>query len=323
MLVIVLIWFFEWLWCLSNMIVRPRMLPYGKGYQREIRCNRVNSEEYYSWEKEIFTLRSDYGYRLSCELLDGRSQLDKSEGRKEGVGEEHTTFFGDSQGRRKPPEKIAILCHGLGYAKYSGIKYAKMFFRLGYRVLIYDHRNHGYSGKAHTSMGFYEKYDLKKLVDWCYDRYGPNCVIVTHGESMGAATVLMHLGIDRRVNCAIADCAYSDLTQLICHQLKQYYHLPCFLIPIESFLTYLRAGFWYNEVSPINVVRHSRIPVLFIHGKIDNFVPAEMTKQMYQNKKKNKAMFLVAGAKHAASYCKNREGYERVVEGFLKRYLGR
>ena len=171
-------------------------------------------------------------------------------------------------------------------------------------------------------MGFYEKYDLKKLVDWCYDRYGPNCVIVTHGESMGAATVLMHLGIDRRVSCAIADCAYSDLTQLICHQLKQYYHLPCFLIPIESFLTYLRAGFLYNEVSPINVVRHSRTPVLFIHGKIDNFVPAEMTKQMYQNKKKNKAIYLVAGAKHAASYCKNREGYERVVERFLKRYLG-
>ncbi len=299
MIIIIGIWLFEWLWCLSNMIVKPRMLPYGKGYQREINCNKIDSEEYYSWEKEIFTLKSDYGYRLSCELLDGRSQVTMT---------------------KAAEEKIAILCHGFGCAKYSGIKYAKMFFRLGYRVIIYDHRNHGYSGKAHTSMGFYEKYDLKKLVDWCYDRFGEKCTIVTHGESMGAATVLMHLGIDRRVNYAIADCAYSDLTQLLCHQLKQYYHLPCFLIPIESFITYLRAGFWFNEVSPIRSVRHSLTPVLFIHGKIDNLVPADMTRQMYHNKKRFKAMYLVAGAKHAASYCKNKEKYEQVVELFLKRY---
>lgn len=305
MIAIIGIWLFEWLWCLSNLIVKPRMLPYGKGYQREINCNKIDTKEYYSWEKEIFTIKSDYGYRLSCELLDGRGQVAKS---------------GDIGSNGNNLEKIAILCHGLGYAKYSGIKYAKMFFRLGYRVIIYDHRNHGYSGKAHTSMGFYEKYDLKKLVDWCYNRYGDKCTIVTHGESMGAATVLMHLGIDRRVNYAIADCAYSDLTQLLCHQLKQYYHLPCFLIPIESFITYLRAGFWYNEVSPIRTIRYSFTPVLFIHGKIDNLVPADMTRQMYHNKKRFKAMYLVAGAKHAGSYCKNREGYEKVVGLFLKRY---
>jgi alpha-beta hydrolase superfamily lysophospholipase len=299
------------------MIVKPRMLPYGKGYQREINCNKVNSEEYYSWDKEIFTLRSDYGYRLSCELLDGRNQDMKDQ---DGIVKGAEPNSMDRKRRENTPVKIAILCHGLGYAKYSGIKYAKMFFNLGYQVIIYDHRNHGYSGKAHTSMGFYEKYDLKKLVDWCYKRYGENCSIVTHGESMGAATVLMHLGIDRRVNYAIADCAYSDLTELLCHQLKQYYHLPCCLIPIESFLTYLRAGFWYNEVSPIRVVRHSQTPVLFIHGKIDNLVPANMTRQMYNNKKRNKAMYLVARAKHAGSYCKNKEGYEKVVEMFLKKY---
>lgn len=298
MIVIIGIWLFEWLWCLSNMIVKPRMLPYGKGCQREINCNKIDMEEYYSWEKEIFTLKSDYGYRISCEMLDGREQAASSEG----------------------TEKIAILCHGLGYAKYSGIKYAKLFFRLGYRVILYDHRNHGYSGKAFTSMGFYERYDLKKLVDWCYERFEGKCTIVTHGESMGAATVLMHLGIDHRVSYAIADCAYADLIGLLSHQLKQYYHLPSCLIPLVSFITYLRAGFWYNEVSPVRVVSRSLTPVLFIHGKIDNLVPADMTRQMYRNKKRYKAMYLVAGAKHAGSYCKNKQGYEKVVEQFLQRY---
>jgi fermentation-respiration switch protein FrsA (DUF1100 family) len=170
-------------------------------------------------------------------------------------------------------------------------------------------------------MGYFEKYDLRRIVDWCCEKYGTDCRIVTHGESMGAATVLMHLEIDSRVDCVIADCGYSDLKQLLCHQLKQYYHLPCFLIPVESFITYLRAGFWYEEVSPIKVVKQTEIPILFIHGKIDNLVPADMSRQMYALKMKNKAIYLVAGARHAQSFCTNKEGYERVVNKFIQAYL--
>jgi len=159
------------------------------------------------------------------------------------------------------------------------------------------------------------------VIDWCDEQYGSDCKIVTHGESMGAATVLLHLGIDDRVNCAIADCAYSDLKQLLRHQLKTFYHLPYFLIPVESCITYLRAGFCYKAVSPIKIISQTDIPVMFIHGKIDNLVPAKMSKQMYASKKKNKAIFLVAGAKHAESYCVNKDGYEKRVEAFLTTFL--
>jgi pimeloyl-ACP methyl ester carboxylesterase len=136
---------------------------------------------------------------------------------------------------------------------------------------------------------------------------------------MGAATVLMHLDIDNRVSCIIADCSYSDLNVLLRHQLKTYYHLPCFLIPVVSCITYLRAGFWYYDVSPIRSVMRAKVPILFIHGKRDSFVPVDMTKQMYECKKKNKAVYLVAKARHAESYCVNKEGYQKRVEEFLKK----
>ena len=187
--------------------------------------------------------------------------------------------------------------------------------------MIYDHRNHGLSGRAYTSMGYYEKYDLKKIIDWCCDTYGPDCIMVTHGESMGAATVLLHLGIDDRVVCAIADCAYSDLKELLKHQIKYYYHLPQVLIPLESLITYLRAGFWYGEVSPIQVVSRTDTPILFIHGKKDKYVPTRMSKEMYKSKRKSKALYLVAGAGHASSYETNRNGYKKAVENFLKKYM--
>lgn len=306
MLKFILLWMLEGLWCLSNLIIKPKMISYQKGFQREINCGNFNAEAYRYMTKQPFLLRSDYGYALSCELIY------PNKGTKERA---------DSHDKNGKGRKIAVLCHGFGCAKYGSVKYVDMFLRLGFLVIIYDHRNHGLSGKAYTSMGYYEKYDLKKIVDWCFDKFGKDCRIVTHGESMGGATVLLHQGIDDRVRCVIADCAYSDLVELLHHQLKQYYHLPRCILPLESYITYLRAGFRYEDVSPIEAVKNSVKPILFIHGKIDNYVPSWMSRQMYQAKKNNKAIYLVAGARHAASYCRNRAGYEKRVKEFLEHYL--
>lgn len=263
-----------------------------------------------------FTILSDYGYDLSCELLDGTGlSPDPDSAGDLGIGSLKNT------GRQKDMVPIAIICHGFGQSKYGSLIYAEIFLKMGFRVIIYDHRNHGLSGKAYTSMGYYEKFDLKKLVDWCYETYGPDCRIVTHGESMGAATVLLHLGIDDRVVCAIADSAYSDLKELLKHLLKYYYHLPRFLIPVESLITYLRAGFRYADVSPIAAVSQSDTPVLFIHGKHDSCVPSEMSRKMYACKKNKKALYLVANAGHVQSCITNKKGYEETVEKFLKKYM--
>lgn len=289
---------FEVLWLLSNLVLKPRKLTCDKVYQREAERGKFNAEAYQALRKTKFNLTSDYGYVISCEQLET-----------------------ESAGENNPDRKIAILCHGFSYAKYGCLIYAEVYLKLGFTVIIYDHRNHGLSGKAFTSMGHFEKHDLKKVVDWCCKQYGKECTIVTHGESMGAATVLLHLGIDNRVKCAVADCAYSDLKELLRHQSKQYYHLPHFLILVESLITYLRAGFWYREVSPIKIVRQTDTPILFIHGKKDCYVPTVMSKQMYACKRGRKAIYLVAGAKHAESCFKNRSGYEKVVEKFLKTYL--
>ncbi|MDF2538763.1 MAG: hypothetical protein K0S76_1784 [Herbinix sp.] len=289
---------FECLWCVSDLVIKPRKLSCDQIFKKEAASKKFDEVAYQAIKKTKFHIRSDFDYVISCELLEPEL--------KAGQAKEN---------------KTAILCHGLGFTKYGCLKYAEVFLGLGFRVLIYDQRNHGLSGGACTSMGYYEKYDLKKLVDWCVSQFGEDCKIVTHGESMGAATVLMHLSIDQRVKCAIADCAYSDLELLLKHQAKQYYHLPCFLIPVESFLTYIRTGFWYREVSPIKSISEIDTPVLFIHGKIDNFVPTYMTKQMYACKKKNKAIYLVAGAKHAESCCKNRNGYTQKIDKFLKKFM--
>lgn len=288
------------LWQLSDMVLKPKVLPCDKIYSSEEKCGRFHKEVYRSAVKMKFKIASDYGYDLSCEML-------------------KPMVLNPYQG--PSGRKVAVLCHGFGTAKYASLTYAEIFLKHGFTVIIYDHRNHGLSGKSYTSMGYFERYDLKKVIDWCCRKFGPDCRIVTHGESMGGATVLLHLEIDNRVRCVIADCAYSDLTLLLKHQIRRFYHFPLFLVQVVSLITYLRAGFRYSEVSPIRVVSQADIPILFIHGKKDKYVPTQMTRDMYDCKRDKKAIYLVAGAKHAESCMVNRIGYEKRVGEFLRTYF--
>lgn len=291
--------FFIFTWLLSSKVIHPLVKNYHDTYRRCVNSNCIDENLYNSWNRIDFYITSDYGYKLSCELLEDDNN--------ESLGEKI---------------KIMILVHGITWSKYSSIKYADMFIRNGFKVLIYDHRNHGLSGKAPTTMGYYEKYDLKKVIDWCYQTYGQDIHIATHGESMGSATVLAHLEIDDRPEFVIADCGYSDLTRLLEYQLMRRYHLPSFpFVPVAAKLVKMRAGFNIKDVSPIKIVTNTDKPILFVHGDSDDYVPTYMGKEMFESKKDKKELYIAPNAKHAEALVKNIKEYEKVVNEFLNKYF--
>lgn len=301
-LLVLLLVLFIACWLLSDIILRPKVISYDALLQREIDEGRMKKELYDSWDKKEFIIKSRYGYDLSCQLINNEKslqQLDNPEVKR----------------------KLAIVCHGYTCGKYSSMIYADMFLQRGITVLAYDHRNHGLSGKANTTMGYYEKFDLQSVLDWCYEEYGPNLAIVTHGESMGAATVLLHHAIDGRVRCTIADCGYSSLVRLLKHQLKTNYHLPAFpFLYVAKLIVRLRAGFWIDDVEPWVGAVHSNSPILFIHGAEDNYVPYSMSMDMYDMKPDKKELYLAPKAGHAQSCQTNRKEYQDKLNQFLNTY---
>ncbi|MDF2609278.1 MAG: hypothetical protein K0R92_752 [Lachnospiraceae bacterium] len=301
-IIILLIMLISTSWILADIILKPAVLENDILYQRELESGRLTESLYQSWIKTDFDIKSRYGYTLSCQLINNEISEDQ---------------LINPSGKIK----IAILCHGYTCGKYSSMMYADLFLKRGITVLTYDHRNHGFSGKAYTSMGYYEKYDLQTVVDWCFETYGPNLSIVTQGESMGAATVLSHLAIDGRVRCSIADCGFSNLKELTKYQLKKYYHIPAFpFLYIAGILIKLRAGFWFYDVAPIEGVMQTNAPVLFIHGEEDHFIPATMTQTMYEAKPEKKELYIAPNAKHGESCQKNRKEYKEVLDEFLDHY---
>ena len=258
---------------LSNVILKPRVKTPEDIFRREVEFGRIVPEIYESMEKTKIQIPSRYGYTLSAVILEN-----------------------DITKRVENKGKVAVLCHGYTYGKLGAIVYAQILMELGFTSIIYDHRNHGESGKKHTTMGYYEKYDLETVIDWCYVNFGRDIRIVSHGESMGAATVLDYLNIKDNVSLIIADCGYSDLKTLIRHQMKTVFHIPPIIfMPLANFCLKLRAGFYMKEVSPMEGVRKSKTPILFIHGDHDTYVPYQMSIQMYEECKAPKKLYLAKG----------------------------
>lgn len=217
-------------------------------------------------------------------------------------------------------DRTVILVHGVTRSRMASVKYVELFRKRGFNVFLYDHRRHGESGGRSTTYGYYEKLDLKACVDWVVQRTGPGAVIGIHGESMGAATALQHAGVDHRARFYIADCPYSDVSGQLAHRLKEEYRiLPAFpIIPLVGILCRLRAGFRLRDVSPLEAMKRTETPVLFIHGEDDSYVPTEMSKTMHRVKPGPKGLYLVPGAGHAEAYMKNPDEYDRIIGVFLR-----
>ena len=213
-----------------------------------------------------------------------------------------------------------IFSHGIRQTRYIMAKYALLFYARGFNVLLYDMRFHGESGGRNTTDGYYEKKDLKSLVDWVVQKNGAGHVIGTMGQSLGAATVLQHLAIDDRVDFAIADCPYRDLRILLAEMHLGELYFPAFpTLVLSSCFAWVLARFRFGQVSPLHEIARVETPVLFIHGDADDFVPPAHSLEMYRAKPGVKDIYLAAGAGHALAYNADPARYAARIDAFLAR----
>lgn len=215
--------------------------------------------------------------------------------------------------------RTIIIVHGITVGISTSIKYMRIFYDRGWNVLMYDQRRHGKSEGKYSTYGYYEKKDLDIWVKWIIKRNGTDGLLGLHGESMGAATVLQYADINKYVDFIIADCAYSNMNELMKYKIKEQTKLPIFpMLQFVQIKSIIRAKFRFKDVSPIDSVRDRDIPVLFIHGKEDTFVPTYMSEEMYKVKKGIKKIYIAEGAVHACSIEIDREQYEENVWEFIE-----
>ncbi|ANS76906.1 peptidase S15 [Paenibacillus yonginensis] len=220
-------------------------------------------------------------------------------------------------------KRWAIIAHGYTMSLRSSLQFGALFEEKGFNLLLIDHRRHGKSQGKYTTYGFLEKHDLEAWVNWLLEQYGRDIQIGLHGQSLGGATVLEYLSMaDPAVKFAVADCPYSDLNKLIRYQLAKIIRLPSFpFIRLLNRELQTKAGFRLEQVSPIRSVKQTTLPVLFIHGSADRYVPPAMSQEMFEAKPGPKRLVLIPGAAHATSYQKDPRRYKEELQAFIDECL--
>lgn len=228
--------------------------------------------------------------------------------------------------KAKEPTDTYVLCsHGYradGKGEFRFI--AKHYHDIGLNVFIVDHQAAGKSEGSLISFGYYESKDIIKWVHYLRETFGSDIKVIMHGVSMGCATVTMASAdenLPENVKFTVADCGYTSMNEQFCEVLKSF-GVPAFpLVPMTEIWNRLVSRFSYSDVNPLEAVSHAKVPMLFIHGSEDTFVPTKMVRRLFDACPTDKDLLIVDGAIHARSYYVNGKACDEKIDKFIEKYI--
>lgn len=223
--------------------------------------------------------------------------------------------------------RTAIMVHGYKDQALKFLYIGRMYHRLGCNILLPDLSAHGKSEGREIQMGWNDRLDVLRWMDVAAGLFGngaDSVRMVVHGVSMGAATTMCVAGeqVPCYVKCFVEDCGYTSAWDEFEGQLKEQFGLPPFpLMWTTSALCRVRYGWSFGEASALKQVAKCRLPMLFIHGSRDTFVPTRMVYPLYAAKPEPKELWLVEGSEHARSYTDHPQEYTEKVRAFIAKWM--
>lgn len=252
-------------------------------------------DDYYTkWERHEFTVDND-AVAIKCEYI--VNPADKGD-----------------------VKHVVVIAHGLTANRMADLKYGKMFYDIGYNLVIFDERRHGESGGEYCSLGQNEPEDIKLICKKAREIFGSNCFLGLHGESMGAASVLGTLDT-LRPDFVIADCPFSDLGLLVSDLAKaKLGFFGNYIFKRARKLCKRFDGYDFTTVKPFEKMRDSEVPICFFHGSEDTLIDCKHSKYMYSLcKNPLSELHIVEGANHALSVAVDSEEYRKQMTAFIKK----
>lgn len=236
----------------------------------------------------------------------------------------HALYMRNSNARGR----TAIVIHGYKDTAVKFLYLGRMYHRdIGYNILMPDLYAHGLSDGEEIQMGWKDRLDIMRwtcVAEKLFRDSLEDSQIVIHGVSMGAATTMCVAGetLPKFIRCFVEDCGYTSVWDEFTQQLKEQFGLPSFpLMYSTSLLCKLRYGWDFKEASPLNQVKKSKRPILFIHGDADTFVPTWMVSPLYKAAQGQKELWIAAHSEHAKSFIDHPDEYRRKVAGFVRKHM--
>ena len=239
-----------------------------------------------------------------------------------------TSFDGLTlRGKWLPAEKpmaTIILFHGYHshhLQDFAGIY--EYYHSIGLNLLLVRQRAHGESGGKYVTFGVKERLDVLRWIEFHNRTHGMDNVFLG-GMSMGASTLQFAAGeaLPHNVRGITADCGFSSPAEILAHIIRRDFHLPPKLVlPLMEVWARILGGFSFYECNSRETLSRSKTPILFIHGKADDFVPSCMSEFGFAACASEKELLLVDDAGHGRSYLYEPERLRNALTDFFKRNL--
>jgi len=217
------------------------------------------------------------------------------------------------------PKGTVIMMHGYrsdGFADFSTVF---GFYRsLGFNILLPHQRSHLSSEGRYITFGLKERYDCLYWAKFAESKAEGDIWLL--GVSMGASTVMMaaSLSLPERVKGIIADCGFTSPWDELKYVLKRDYGLPPFPIMHLVNCRFKRLnGVGLKDLSCTDTLKQCTVPVLFIHGSADDFVPCDMSIRNYEACSGRKKLVTVPGAGHGLAYAVQPQEYLQALREFF------
>lgn len=215
-----------------------------------------------------------------------------------------------------------VVVHGYSSQGNQMAWAARRFYNQGYNVLAPDLRGHGMSEGDYIGMGWDDREDILQWVNEIV-KIDPDSKIILYGVSMGAATVMNTVGetLPSNVALAIEDCGYTNTWDIFSYQMDSVFGLPEHpFLDAANLVTNIRAGYTFDK-GPIDQIQKCKIPMLFIHGSKDAFVPSYMVDELYDKATCVKDKLIISNAGHAQSNDFDPDTYWNKINTFIDTYL--
>lgn len=216
-----------------------------------------------------------------------------------------------------------LLFHGYrSDGKFDFACAVKFYIELGLNVLVVDQRANGESGGRLITFGIKERRDAVCWTKFINQKYAPKNILLS-GVSMGATTVMMaaNLGLPNNVRGIIADCGFSSAPDIIKKVAREAFKINAEpILPVLDLMCKIFGKFSLYETTTVKALSESNIPIFFIHGKCDGFVPCQMTQISYDAARAEKYICLVENADHGISFLVDTENIKTQISNFIKKY---
>jgi pimeloyl-ACP methyl ester carboxylesterase len=204
------------------------------------------------------------------------------------------TLSGWRCGAVGPRRATIVFLHGIADNRESVSGAIGRFVERGYDVVAYDSRAHGASTGDACTYGYWEKRDLRRVIDTI-----DSGLIVLLGTSLGAAVALQEAADDSRVGGIVAAEVFSDLATVARERAPRL--LTASMIERAFEIAEARGHFRVDEVSPMAAARRITVPVMLIHGAADVDTTPDHSRRVAAALAGPKELLLVAGARHNES----------------------